>query len=102
MATLSGKVAIVTGVSSWMPNFKMSDLSVSKDRREGLSGNALAQSQADKELALRVEIENRVKVGAPSSITLKLPNGAVAGTINLTTSSDKGRTQIDSAAVVAP
>ncbi len=85
-------------VSSWMPNFKMPDLSVNKDRRDLLSGNSLAQSQADKELALRVETENRVKVDAPGSITLKLPNGMIAGTIPLTTSSDKGRTQVDSAA----
>lgn len=83
---------------SWVPNFKMPDLSVSKDRRDLLSGNSLAQSQVDKELALRVETENRVKVDAPGSITLKLPNGMIAGTIPLTTSSDKGRTQVDSAA----
>lgn len=90
--------AIHGKVTSWLPNFKMPDLSVNKDRRELLSGRSLTQSQTDKEIALRVQTENKVKVDAPGSVTLKLPNGVIAGAVPLTTSSDKGRTQIDSAA----
>lgn len=67
-----------------------------------MDGGSLAKAQADKQMALKVQTDTNVKVDGPSVITLKLPNGAVAGTINLTTSSDKGRTQIDSAALVAP
>lgn len=50
------------------------------------SGGALAKSEADKQIALKVQTENQVKVDAPGSIILKLPNGTVAGTIPLKSS----------------
>lgn len=63
--------------------FKGLNLIAGSDTPETPSGKALVQSQADKELALRVETENRVKVEAPGSVLLKLPNGGIAGTIPL-------------------
>jgi TP901 family phage tail tape measure protein len=70
-------------VRSWFPDFKMPDLSVSKDRREVLSGGSLAQSQADKQMSLKVQTDNQVTIDAPGTIILKLPDGTVAGSIPL-------------------
>ena len=80
----------------------MPDLRVSKDRHDVRNGS-LAQSQADKEVALRVKTDTNVNVDAPASIALKIPQlGMTAGHIPLITSSDKGKTQVDSAAAVTP
>ncbi len=68
-------------VGSWLP-----DLSVNKSPKEVVTGKTIAKSQADKEIALRVQTENKVKLDAPSSVTLKLPDGGVAGTIPLKSS----------------
>lgn len=68
------------------------------DRRD-LAAGSLAQSQADKELALKVETKNEVKVNAPASIVLKIPQGGIAGTIPLKTSVvSRGVTTPDAAA----
>lgn len=63
-----------------------------------VTGKSLAQSEADKQMALNVRTDTNVKVDAPGSIKLLLPNGQLVGTIPITTSSDKGRTHVDSAA----
>lgn len=91
-----------TGLRTWWNNIKMPDLRVSKDRHDVRNGS-LAQSQADKEVALRVKTDTNVNVDAPASIALKIPQlGMTAGHIPLITSSDKGKTQVDSAAAVTP
>lgn len=79
-----------------------SAFAVNKDQYDVRNGS-LAQSQADKEVALRVKTDTNVKVDAPSSIALKIPQlGATVGQIPFVTSSDKGKTQVDSAAAVTP
>ena len=85
---------------AWWSNLKVPDLMVSKDPKEFISGKSLAQSEANKQMALSVRTDTNVKLDAPGSIKLMLPNGQIVGSIPLSTSVDKGRTQIDSAASV--
>lgn len=67
-----------------------------------VNSNSLTKSEADKQISLGVKTDTNVTVTAPQSITLKGVDGRVHGSIQLGAQSDKGRTQVESAANVGP